>query len=206
MKKLAVLAVLAVPAAAYAQIGEEAALNARQGFSILSSVRFPVFQKVAAPLAAPKAAADAKLAAADLETLFIGGTKPAEKDLRGWFSGRRFTQTGPTAALFTGSDVYNDPKQGPIAGKTFKILLWGADKVIEGQPETYWDEPGSAALDAIAWNLQEQGPSWSRADFTLERSVVSRKGQAAYEVKKAGDWLVVKYPNGDYGYYFKKVR
>jgi len=208
MKKLLILAVFALPALAAAQGVEEASFFARTNFSVLGTMPVPAFQRAAAPKAALKAApkAAALATAADLEALFVNGAKPTEADLRGWFSGRRFTQEGPTASLLTGSDVYNDAKQGPIAGKTFKILIWGADKPVDGQPETYWDTPGSAALDAVAWNIQEQGGDWSRADFTGDKSAVTRKGESAYEARKSGDWLVVKFPNGDYGYYFKKVR
>jgi hypothetical protein len=205
MKKLLVLAVLALPVVASAQLSEEAAFGARQGFSILSSVRFAPFQK--AVMADRSAATLPRQATSqDLESLFVNGTKPAQSDLRGWFAGRRFTQEGGVAALFTGSDIYNDPKQGPIGGSTFKIVLFGADKPVEGFPETYWDTPGSPALDAIASNLDSQSGDWSRADFTADKAVVARKGESSFEVRKTGDWLVVKYPNGDYGYFFKKVR
>ena len=213
MRRLLICAVLAAPAAVQAQVLEEAAVLSQQNFAaMLGGFRLGVGKPVAAPVpaklptlsrakAAPKAATTA-----DLEGLFVAGAKPAEGDLRGWFAGRRFTQAGPTAALLAGTELYNDPKQGPISGKTFKILLWGADKPTEGMPETYWDEPGSAALDAIAWNIYEQGGDWSRADFTQDKSAVTHKGESTYEVRKSGDWLVARYPNGDYGYFFKKVR
>jgi hypothetical protein len=203
MKKLLALVVLAVPAVASAQLSEEAAFGARQNFSILSSVRFVPFQK-AVPASAARVEALASIG--DLEALYLKGSKPEKSDLQGWFAGRRFTQEGGVAALFTGTDHFNDPRQGPIGGSIFKIVLFGSDKPIEGMPETYWDTPGSAALDAIASNLDEQSIAWSRADFTADKAVVARKGESAFEVRKSGDWLVVKYPNGDYGYFFKKVR
>ena len=214
--KSSILAVMVacLPSVSGAQGFEEAAVLSQKNFAaLLGGFRLGVGKPIVAAVPAKsafgtavKTAPKAAAAAADLETLFVGGAKPAEGDLRGWFAGRRFTQSGPTAALLAGTDVYSDPNQGPIAGKSFKILLWGADKVIEGLPETIYDEPGSETLNTIAWNIYEQGGQWSRSDFTQDKSVLTRKGESLYEVRKSGDWLVARYPNGDYGYFFKKVR
>ncbi len=198
------LCLISVQSSLRAQGLEEGAFRARMNFGqALGGFRLPVFK----PMALPRAQAPMKApAAASLEELFAKGAKPAQNDLRGWFAGRRFTKAGPTAALLVGADVYNDPKQGPIAGSSFKIFLWAAEAPSADQPETYWDEPGSAARDTVIGNISEQGPDWVPADFAKDKSVVTRKGEAGYEIRRSGDWFVARFPNGDYGYFFKKVR
>lgn len=137
-----------------------------------------------------------------LSALFDSGTPPSDSSLTGWFAGRRFVPGGPVAGLLVGVELYDDAEAGPIDGSTFKVVLFGPDKpgIV---PVDLYDIAGSGMLNGVSWNLRARAPNWTttRADS----GVMTSFGGQAYEVRQAGDFFVVRYPNG-YGYFFKKIR
>ncbi|MBI4424131.1 MAG: hypothetical protein HY554_10415 [Elusimicrobia bacterium] len=170
-----------------ARLGRQAALAAG-AFAPLSAARSRVLA------GAPKST--------DLSVMFELGAKPAAEDLRGWFAGRRFTESGPAAALLVGGELYDDPASGPISGKSFKLMVFGP-KAAGLVPADIYDEPGTPVVDAVQGLIVEQAAAWSAIGFT-ELGAVWSKGGETYELRKWGKYLVCKYPEG-YGYFFKQV-
>ncbi len=198
MRTTALIAALLLAGPACAGGFEKAAAQAGNGFfEALEAFKLPAFKP-----APPEALAPA--AAHDWAALFASGTKPSEEELTGWFAGRRFTKEGPAAALLVGAYVYDNPETGDIDGKSLRLMLLGPDrpKVI---PVTFYDELGSEAANTIIQLIRETARQWSPAEFAGQ-GVLSRRGDSSFELRRSGKYLVCKYPDGGYGYFFKKVR
>lgn len=211
MKRTLFLAVMLAAAPAGANMFEEAAAQGRVGFGVLlGSFKLPAFQKtVAAGIKMdPKAAAKA---AADLSDLFDKGTKVSAADLRGWWAGRRFLSIGVAGALLAGVDVPRDVEAGPIGGAVFKTLLFPKIKLpadIDPQyltPADYYDEPGSVAADNVSLVIREEAKDWVETKFG-ETGAVTKKGYDTAEIRKNGAYLIAKFEDGSFAYFFKKVR
>lgn len=157
-----------------------------------------------APVAS--AVAGAQSAPADVAELYFKAAKPAAADLIGWWSGRRKTSQGWVAALLVGAEFAKDTEQGPIAGSEQKAILFGDDKPNQHMPVDLWDNLGSVSEDAITWNLREKNKEWAALDLSGATGAVTAKGASRWEIRTDGRWLYVRYPNGDFGYFFKKVR
>jgi len=197
------LALAVVPLAAtrtFAIGFEEAALSSRVSFSALSGLAAFRFKPAPAPAPAAKAAA-----LPDLAALFEKGTAPTQKDVEGWRSGRRFTKDGPAAALLVGTDIYDNPDDGPISGKTFKVFVFGADKPGIGPADLY-DNPGSVLQDATTQYIRENAKKWSAAEFTAKAALTRKESAPPIEIRQNDSYLVARYADGTYGYFFKKVR
>ena len=153
--------------------------------------------------------APAVLAAAaplpDLASLFDKGTAPTQKELEGWRAGRRFTKDGPAPALLVGKDVYHKPEDGPISGKDFKVFAFGPD-TAGAAPVDLYDDPGSELQNAINYYLREDAKRWSAAEFREKGALTRKDAQPPIEIRRSGEWLVARYADGSYGYFFKKVR
>lgn len=201
---LSLTIVLAAAAPARAGAFEEAAIRARLNFvRALGAFKLQPLQLRRGALAQGAKAA----AAADLAALFDKGDKPASERLMGWHAGRRFTKGGPMAALLVGTKVYKDPAVGPLSGEEFKVILMGSNIFDKDLLVDIYDEPGSELANTVITLIRENASKWSAADFKeKEKSVVTRKEGAALEVRVSGDYLVCKYDDGTYGYFFKKVR
>lgn len=144
-----------------------------------------------------------KTQSADLSILFDLGAKPELADLTGWYSGRRFTKTGPSATLLVGGELYADPARGPIGGKSFKVVLFGGG-APGTSPADLYDEPGTHTIDTVNFLLPERSKDYAPIQFT-ESGAVLKKGADVYEFRKWGRYLIVKYPDEGYGYFFKKL-
>lgn len=162
-----------------------------------------------------------------VRALFEDGTLPEEKDLTGWFSGRMFLegrQNVANAALLVGTVTDSVVGGGPLfSAKSLKIRLFDRDDsdnyfdaMAPGQVRNYEGRLGE--LDRISplttefrknklvssWPVRYGGPS----------SVV--QGKVVCEVRKSGDYLVVKITNTEfsvesnhiethYAYFFRNV-
>lgn len=144
-----------------------------------------------------------KTTSADLSILFELGAKPEAADLAGWYSGRRFTKTGPAAALLVAGEMYDNPASGPIGGKSFKGVLFGG-AAAGTVPADLYDEPGTHTIDNVQVLLLERAKDWSPVAFNGTAALL-KKGSDSYEVRKWGRYLIAKYPDESYGYFFKKL-
>lgn len=171
----------------------------------LDLARFGAFKLVPFQLA-PRLPAVAAVTVFDLERLFQEGKAPSAQDLTGWFAGRRFTAKGPAAQLLVGHVLLKDPAQGPLEGVVLKVTAFGGDEPGRG-PVTYYDDMGHNAVDAVLWNLHERGPKadWKPVELK-DTGAVAQDGALILQVRKNGELLVARYHNGDYAYFFKRVR
>ncbi|MBI5200945.1 MAG: hypothetical protein HY925_05110, partial [Elusimicrobia bacterium] len=157
-----------------------------------------------APLAAARARIlSGKTNSADLSILFDLGAKPEAADLEGWYAGRRFTENGPAAQLLVGGESYDDPSNGPIGGRSFKLMVFGPN-VAGVVPADLYDDPGTYVVDTVKELMAEKGKEYSALGFSATGATWT-KGQGAFELRKWGRYLIVKYPEGGYGYFFKKI-
>ncbi len=157
-----------------------------------------------APMAAARARIlSGKTNSADLSILFDLGAKPEAADVEGWYAGRRFTENGPAAQLLVGGESYDDPSNGPIGGKSFKLMVFGPN-VTGVVPADLYDDPGTYVVDTVKELMAEKGKEWSALSFSAT-GATWKKGEEGYELRKWGRYLICKYPDGGYGYFFKKV-
>ncbi len=211
MKKVLVFAVLLAAAPAGAQGLEEAAAQSHLNFAnAFGSFRVQAFQKTAAPAIQYDAKSAAK-ATADLSGLFDKGTKVSAADLRGWWAGRRFLSIGVAPALLVGADVPKDNSEGPISGTVFKTFLFPKIKLPDGigagdlSPAEYYDVLGSAVSDSVSWIIHEDAQDWVETKFT-DSGAITKKGYDQAEIRKNGDYLLAKFEDGSYAYFFKRVK
>lgn len=201
MKKLLAGLLLSVPLAVAASELENLRVSAEE--SLKDAVASPVATAkfLPAPPAAPHALAAGRV---DLEAWFAAGGSVAKADVSGWYAGRRLTPKGWAAALLVGADLLLDPAAGPVGGSTFKLMVQGAD--APGlSPEHFYDEMYPPKVEGIMSWIERTSGDWSDAEIG-GASALAFKGPHKHEVRKYGDYLVLKYPTGEFGYFFKKVR
>lgn len=199
-KLLAVLA-LSLPLAAMS--GEFETLRASSDEALKDAVASPAATAKLLPPAArpaPHALAGARV---DLEAWFAAGSRVSKDDVLGWRAGRRLTPKGWAAALLIGQDIY-DQSAGPASGSVFKLLVQGSDNPSDS-PESYYDEMYPPKVEGIQSWVERTAADWSVAELT-DAGAKTFHGPHKHEVRKYGDYLVVKYPSGQYGYFFKRVR
>ncbi|MBI4349669.1 MAG: hypothetical protein HY553_22730 [Elusimicrobia bacterium] len=195
MRRAALLSAVLLVSQAHAAGWEEAG---RQGAALAAKVH------TFAPTVAARARILAgKTSSADLSILFDLGAKPTASDVAGWHAGRRFTGGGPAAQLLVGAETYEDPANGPIGGKSFKLMVFGPN--VPGiVPADLYDEPGTHLIDNVKVLMSEKAKDWSPLGFSAS-GAVWKKGAEDYELRKWGRYLICKHPDGTYSYFFKKV-